>query len=360
MSGPFKIDLKEATRLTRLGKLNEAVDAIIGGLTGKSPRPVQDDAKSPNTSKSNSPRFKGEAPKGFASPFTDRVKASVPPAYEGPFTEHSFSNAAGQRNYKLYVPKHLPAGAVPLIVMLHGCTQSPDDFAAGTQMNALAEEFGFLVAYPGQPKSANASKCWNWFNVSEQQRGTGEPSIIAGLTEAIMHQHSVDPGKVFIAGLSAGGAAAAIMAETYPDLYCAVGIHSGLACGAAKDMVSAFAAMKQGPGAPASPNHKTKRFPTIVFHGDSDATVHPCNVDWIVGTSPVETILERNGRSAAGVEYSCAIHYDEAGKPVIENWSVRGGGHAWFGGSPAGSYTDPSGPDASREMVRFFLANASQ
>lgn len=172
----------------------------------------------------------------------------------------------------------------------------------------------------------------NWFNVSDQLRGAGEPSIIAGITEQVIRDQNADPGNVFIAGLSAGGAAAAIMAEAYPDIYAAVGVHSGLACGAAKDIASAFAAMKQGPAS--VPTGNGKRVPTIVFHGDNDKTVHPCNADWIVGTS-TGTILESTGRSASGVEYTCSVHYDEKGEPVVENWSVRGGGHAWFGGSPS-------------------------
>ena len=251
--------------------------------------------------------------------------------------------------------------------MLHGCTQSPDDFAAGTRMNVLAEEHTCLVAYPAQAASANSSKCWNWFRPSDQQRGQGEPSLIAGITRQIMRDYAVDPQRVYVAGLSAGGAAAAIMGMAYPDLYAAIGVHSGLACGVASDLPSAFAAMQhgeavaaRGSGSASGAGVSRRIVPTIVFHGDRDTTVHPCNGDRVVAQSRTTPMTDlrttvQQGRVPGGHAYSRRLHADASGQTILEHWVIHGAGHAWSGGSPAGSYTDPQGPDATREMLRFFL-----
>jgi poly(hydroxyalkanoate) depolymerase family esterase len=274
------------------------------------------------------------------------------------FEQASFSNACGSRSYKLYVPSGYTGQPVPLVVMLHGCTQSADDFAVGTRMNEVAEEHVFLVAYPAQSASANVSKCWNWFDASHQQRDQGEPSLIAGITRQLMRDFAVEEGRVYIAGLSAGGAAAAIMGATYPDLYAAIGVHSGLACGAAGDMASAFAAMSQGGGAPSRRSPTSVAVPTIVFHGDEDRTVSPINGDQIIAQSKASArfrVSVDHGEAVGGLRYQRTDHLDESGASFLEHWVLQGAGHAWSGGDSAGSYTDPRGPDASREMVRFFL-----
>ncbi|MDZ4842699.1 MAG: PHB depolymerase family esterase [Hyphomicrobium aestuarii] len=287
----------------------------------------------------------------------------------GQFLTAKFSNGAGSRDYRLYVPSGYRGEPVPLIVMLHGCTQSPEDFAAGTRMNAGGESQTCLVAYPKQSQSANGSKCWNWFDPAHQQRDHGEPSLIAGITRQIAQDYAVDPDRIYIAGLSAGGAAAAVMGAVYPDIYAAVGVHSGLPVGAARDLSSAMAAMRQGPSGDSDRHNprgdggrgvRTRSAPTIVFHGDRDTTVNPKNATVMIdaiqaaGGGELETATHTidvpGGRS-----YSPTQITEPNGQTVAELWVVHGSGHAWSGGSRAGSFTDPLGPDASSEMMRFFL-----
>ncbi len=286
--------------------------------------------------------------------------ASAPATDGGQWIARSFSNAAGTRRYMLYVPaNHVGVAdpAVPLVVMLHGCTQSPEDFAAGTRMNQLAEAQGFLVAYPAQTAKANGNKCWNWFRAGDQAHGRGEPSLIAGIAQHVASDYRIDPQRVFVAGLSAGAAMAVILGETYPEVFAAVGAHSGLPFASAHDVASAFTAMKAGAARQFARTSKRDTVPTIVFHGDADHTVAVGNGDEIVrdatantAHSTVHTGVARGGRS-----YTQKVFTDATGRPRAEYWRVQGAGHAWSGGSTQGSYTDPSGPDASAEMVRFFL-----
>jgi poly(hydroxyalkanoate) depolymerase family esterase len=284
------------------------------------------------------------------------------PLAGGRFIAGSHTNGFGTRSYKLYIPTCYDGQSLPLVVMLHGCTQNPDDFAAGTQMNAIAEEKQCFVVYPSQAQSANHSRCWNWFNALDQQRDQGEPSIIAGITRDIIATYHINPRQVFIAGLSSGGAMAVIMATTYPDLYAAVGIHSGLPYASAQDLPSALAAMKGGASLPAV-SSRLKGIPIIVFHGDKDKTVHPRNGDQIIAQSlnsdPARSAAQASteqGKQPNGRAYKRTIHRAADGRAVAEHWVVHGAGHAWSGGSKRGSYTDPKGPDAGREMMRFFSA----
>ena len=295
-------------------------------------------------------------------------QATVVDGHPGQFVSGSYANEAGARPYKLYIPTSYAEQRLPLVVMLHGCTQTPDDFANGTRMNALAEERQCFVLYPEQTHAANRSRCWNWFKRGDQRRDQGEPAILAGMTREVMHCYRIDQGKVYVAGLSAGGAMAAVMGTVYPEIYAAVGVHSGLASGSAHDLPSALAAMRGMP-APMSGDHSgstpgAPATPSIVFHGDRDKTVHPRNGEHLVsrsvartGTLSADASIER-AHVPGGHAYTRTIHRDSTGRVVLEYWLVHGGGHAWFGGSPRGSYTDPKGPDAAREMIRFFYQNA--
>ena len=394
LDGNIQARMAEATRLTQEGRLSEATALIQNALGNNTPsagsNPRADGFNAPiditsrlvgGTSQGPAAPWRGaglgpdifgqatpnlrsrgvQHPPG--SPFAKTAGMEGGAGDDEHFFTRSYSGAAGARSYKLYVPTGYAGEAMPLVVMLHGCTQDPDDFAAGTRMNALAEERGFLVAYPAQSGSANMQKCWNWFQTADQQRGRGEPAIIAGITQQVTEDYEVDEGRVYVAGMSAGGAMAAIMGATYPDLYAAVGVHSGLAPGSAHDMPSAFTAMRQGnPGAPmpqAGSNGNAAFVPTIVFHGDKDGTVHPRNGDRLLanlttGDGSSLKVSTRQGRKPDGYAFTRISYKDADDRPVVERWNIHGLGHAWSGGGHPGSYTDPRGPDASAEMVRFF------
>jgi poly(hydroxyalkanoate) depolymerase family esterase len=246
------------------------------------------------------------------------------------------------------------------VVMLHGCTQNPDDFAAGTGMNDLAERAGIFVAYPAQSRSAHPQKCWKWYEPGDQARESGEPAIVAGITQAVMAAYPIDPSRVYIAGMSAGGAAALNIARAYPDLYAAVGVHSGLAAGCARDLGSALMAMQVGaPGLGTGPNFGAPeaglRVPTIVFHGSDDGTVSVRNADQILAQANAAGLSARpeTHEGLGGHSYTRTRFADSAGRVLVEDWRVRGAGHAWSGGRPDGSFTDPDGPDASQAMLDF-------
>lgn len=301
------------------------------------------------------------------------TKAKVPPPpmpRSAQWLNEVFVNFAGLRTYKLYIPASYSGRKIPLVVMLHGCKQSPEDFAAGTRMNAIAEEQGCIVVYPGQAETANGMRCWNWFNPRNQHRGRGEPAIIAGITRQVMRKYAVDPERVYVAGLSAGGAMTAILAATYPDLYAAAGVHSGLARGSARSVATAYSAMQRGDSAiaqevamtPMSLRHH-RHVPMIVFQGDRDETVNPRNGEQVLHQAigdqmPLLRRRHSRGRVKNGRDYSRTAYLDSRDRTQFELWVVHDSNHAWSGGSARGSYTDPSGPDASREMLKFFLSHA--
>ena len=365
--------MQEAMRLMQTGDLLAATQAIQRGLHGGQNEPAPPSASSHRDGQAEQfiegcfrhvPDSTGASP--HAPESEDQHRPDPRGQDDGEFRLHRFICDAGAMDYKLFVPSGLDAAPAPVIVMLHGCTQSVDDFALGTRMNGLAQEHGYVIAYPIQPQSKNASKCWNWFRSQDQRRGQGEPGVIAALARDLVQRHGFDARRVYVAGLSAGGAMAAVLGATYPDVFAAIGVHSGLPFGIASDLPSAFAAMKQGGrGTQRSLSPAlTDPVPAIVFHGDRDTTVHCGNGAAVIAqctgldASPShrQTTVER-GAVPNGRSYTRTMFRDPTGMVVAEQWVVHGAGHAWSGGHPAGSYTDPRGPDASEQMVRFFSSH---
>ncbi len=399
--------MRDATRLTRAGQLNEATAAIQRALRGDATTPATPPDGTPAPDPANDPKpgsvtldatatmpggnvFEvkpnacDRAEMNFAvadvAPHDDMPKPSEDARRQafvdddatggaGDFTSDTHRHASKTLRYKLYIPPIHTGEPLPLVVMLHGCTQNPDDFAAGTGMNAAARTEGFFVLYPEQSQAANSSRCWNWFQPNDQQRGQGEPAFIASLTLTVMKQHNIDPGRVYIAGLSAGGAMATIVAEAYPEIFAAVGVHSGLPRGSASNVMDALAVMKGANANRAAPVAGARaHVRTIVFHGDRDQTVHQRNGEQVIaavlgdtehaGQSAGSKQIE-HGVSSGGRRYTRSIHRDASGQAAAEHWLVHGAGHAWSGGDAMGTYTDASGPDATREMLRFFFEHRS-
>lgn len=299
----------------------------------------------------------GDADPGAAAIVFEAEPAPPPPARpeaalkdDGPgdIVRGAFLHGAGSRDYLLYLPPGWERASLPLVVMLHGCQQDADDFARGTRMNEAARRAGVLVLYPVQSQLANPGRCWNWFSPQHQSRDGGEPALLAALVEQIAEAHRVDTRRIYVAGLSAGGAMSAVLAQTHPELFAAIGVHSGLAFGVATDVMAALGAMKHGPSV--FQNAQPPDLPTIVFHGDEDTTVHPVNGERVAALGADDGEVER-AQASGGRDYTRRFKAD------TEHWLVHGAGHAWSGGHPDGSFTDPAGPDASAEMLRFFLAH---
>ncbi|HYD75808.1 MAG TPA: PHB depolymerase family esterase [Ramlibacter sp.] len=347
MHEDFQRLMQDATRLTRAGRLDAATAVIRSALMsragGVDPAVIDVEARVvPGTDGAG--RF-GPAP---------ALRGGEPQparADESSFIEGRFGTGTAGRSYKLYVPPGAGSQPMPLVVMLHGCTQDPDDFAAGTGMNVAARERGFFVLYPSQSRKANPQRCWNWFKHSHQARGRGEPAILAGMVQDVIGRYAIDPARVYVAGLSAGGAMAAVLGHAYPEIFRAVGVHSGLPVGSARDVPSALKAMKEGParsaGSPPAPN-----VPTIVIHGDADKTVHPSNADHLFAAEA--DWRTESGSVPGGRSWTRRVRLDADGKRMAEHWLVHGAKHAWSGGSRKGSFTDPAGPDATAAMLDFF------
>jgi poly(hydroxyalkanoate) depolymerase family esterase len=379
--------MAEATRLTRQGRLAEATALIQQTLAGPAVTRRTPDAPPAGEENGSAPDYHlnvpaplpglgRKPPRRIIPGWTRRPRAFPSRGVSGPALAHrlavpaakrpagrfdafSYTNAAGTCAYRLYVPTGHTGGPLPLLVMLHGGTQDAVAFAAATAMNDLAEDQTLLVAYPEQARSANAGRYWNWFAPGHQRRDTGEPSLIAGITRHVTDRYGADASRVYVAGFSAGGAMAAVMAAAYPDLYAAVGVHSGLPYAAAGDLASAFTAMKQGPAHPG--RTAAPPLPLIVFHGDRDTIVAPANAAALIDHSlaagspgAVPTAVTTSGQVPGGHAYTRTCYQDSAGAALAEHWTIHQAGHAWSGGVPHGSYTDPRGPNASAEFTRFF------
>lgn len=344
-SAPLNSTMIEATRLVRAGRLTEAT-ALIQGRGAGAPLPQAAASASRPARKAIRPRRKTIHSRKATS------RAERQTALPGAVQTGLHRSSAGKRPYRLYVPSVSTASARPLVVMLHGGTQDGATFARSTGMDAVAEQHGLLVVYPEQVTSANPMRYWNWF--SQQRRTSGEPAIIASLIAELVRTEGADPTRVYVAGFSAGAAMAAVLASTHPDVVAAVGIHSGLAAGAAHDVPSAFTAMRSpGPARPLA-----QPVPAITFHGDADPTVNIANSARLadqfgLGTRPQ---TERGG-VAGGRSFTVSRHQMDHDEVVLEQWVVHGMAHAWSGGANGSSYTDPTGPDASAQMVRFFLTH---
>ncbi len=381
MPKTFSAALRRAVRLMHPAKVKKAtlsaqkaMAGIVVKLAGAKAKPVRFKQPTPALPKGGRslgvvleqlraaqaflPAAQAFLPAARAGSNTSKVSPRIPTGAQ--YLSRNHRNAAGSRGYKLYLPIS-SASPKGLILMLHGCNQTPDDFAVGTHMNALAEKHGLAIAYPAQTRRHNAASCWNWFNPANQARGAGEPEMLAALARKLMQEFRLDRNSVFVAGLSAGGAMAAILADLYPDVFSAAGIHSGLARGAASDVLSAITAMRSGRPSGGNTPHATAHpdpVRRIVFHGEADATAHRSNASFIVRAalgdhaSPTKV----NKRSVLGRGYTRSEFAAADGTGLLELWMVEGAGHAWSGGRAKGSYTDPKGPDASLQMVRFFLA----
>ena len=400
-------NMADALALVRAGRLQEATDLLMGNgknATVVSPDTVQ--SPPPSSSRLSGLAARGMAgvqdvlnkldlrganlpviPAGHADATTGFVyrpetsaQAPAPEAAPsasapGRFERVAFTHNGNSHPYFLYTPKTAaPAGGRPLVLMLHGCTQDAQDFARGTRMNATAEAAGALVLYPTQNQSANANGCWNWFRPEDQQAGAGEPALLLAMVQHAVAAQAVDAQRVYVAGLSAGGAMAAVLAQQYPQVFAAVGVHSGLPAGAANNMMGALSAMKSGAKGWRAPSPKSgaRVVPMIVVHGDADSTVHKRNAEQLLqgaaagAATTVQT--QEKGASSDGRRYTrtCVVNPShpaasgQAGEVLAEHWLLHGAGHAWSGGDARGSHTNASGIDASAEMLRFFLAHPGQ
>lgn len=368
-------EIIKATRLTREGRLGQATEAIqraLGALAPGKSRPTEQPERASardedvtdiafrELPRREAPAFEPQQPSQMPAPAEPGVMRPTPSS----FTEDACEFEDKRYRFRLFRPSGYE-GMLPMVVMLHGCKQDSADFARGTAMNDAAQQRGFIVLYPEQLRSSNTMGCWNWFEPAHQKRGSGEPAMIATLAQQVAHAHGGDPARIYVAGLSAGAAMALLAAQLYPDVFAAVGVHSGLPTGAAVDVVSAFAAMRKG----SKQRALASAVPAVVFHGTGDKTVHPSN-----GRQIVDALLEQYRSKGQSLEAkretidaggnrrraTRTVHVTSDGRALVELWELSAGPHAWSGGDASGSYTDPTGPDASAAMLDFFQQHRSE
>lgn len=354
MNDDFMSAMRRTLDAVRAGNPARATRLIQGALSG-TPKPSAPEPKtSPAVGRIRRPTrplsqvIADLAARSPGKAANLRGPISPPDLPEGAvFHRRRHDGPHGGRDYLLFRPSGRSGPVRGVVMMLHGCTQSPEGFAAGTRMNRHAEENGLIVVYPEQTRTDNMQLCWNWFHPGDQRNDGGEAALLAGLGAAVLSEFNLSDAGLFVSGLSAGGAMAALIANTHPDLVAAASVHSGLAPGSAQDVVSAFAAMRGD----ASGRAEALRVPAIIFHGSADGTVAPVNAGRLAG--PMTATAERTGVGGSR-RFDVLSGRNASGHPV-EVWRIDGAGHAWSGGQAEGSYTDPLGPDASAESMRFFL-----
>ena len=308
--------------------------------------------------------------------------------YGGSWVTATAKTSTGSLDYKVWVPadyrKTKPA---PLVLMLHGCLQGPEDLAALSQMNSLADKETFLVVYPQQTAAANALRCWNWFDPKHQDRGAGEPSLIAAAINDVRASYRVREQQIYVVGISAGGAMAVLMAAAYPEIFAAVGVIAAPEYKAASTVQGGLAAMKNGGPDPTqqglaayqamqkSGARKKKRIPLMDIQGTKDPYVNPINSDQLVAQwvqtndllddgkdndSITKSPVTAEGAVPNGYSYTKYSYRDRKGHVVVEKLVVNGLGHAWSGSTTANQFADAKGPDATMEIWRFFRATTAK
>ncbi|CAN5216054.1 PHB depolymerase family esterase [soil metagenome] len=347
----------------------------------KAPRVKAAGAKSATTSPRAKPRV--ASPPGTVRLSKPRVgRALAPASLQPPGLWSRFYQSASSTDHRasprrmeywLYIPDGVKKDLMPLVVMLHGCEQSASQFAQGTRMNQLAAKKGFAVLYPQQSRKENASRCWNWYDKTNQDGG-GEASMIVGVVQKVREKFPIDASRIYIGGMSAGAAMANIIALRHPQLIAAVGLHSGAVFGEAQSALGAIAVMQHGSrnanfgtlhaalgGAGAQ-----QKIPAILIHGERDFVVRSVNMahaakqfrvlNQLSGESD-EPVISEHPRVATASQSRNAyktFDYFDGRKLIVRVCEIAQLDHAWSGGDCSLRFNACEGPDASLMMWNFF------